>query len=271
VVFETAPLEAPLEIVGAPLLDLALSVDDETALLSARLQDVHPDGASLNVTYGLLNVAQRGGSDDPRAFPAGGGETVRLRLNDIAHRFPAGHRIRIAVSTSFWPLAWPSPRRKPVTVATDRSRLTLPVLADSGSLPAPRQFAPASAEDTHAVIVKSAGGRTRKTREDPAARTVEVEVERAKSQYVVRATGTEVAHHTRETFSISAEEPNSARVENRSDWSLSRADWDVRTKAVVTLASTEHTFELSASMEAYESATLVDSRHFAFTIPRRLV
>lgn len=271
VVFESEPLEEPLEIVGAPLIDLAISVDDETALLSARLQDVHPDGASLNVSYGLLNVAQRGGSDDPRPFPAGSSETVRLKLNDIAHRFPVGHRIRIALSTAFWPIAWPAPRRRPVTLTTGRSRLTLPVLAEGRSLPAPRDFGPFVAEDTDAVIVRISGGRTRKTREDPATRSVEVEVERAKSQYIVRATGTEVTHRTRETFFLTADEPNSARIENRSDWSLSRPGWDVRTRATVTLASTERSFELAASMEAYESETLVQSRHFAVSIPRRLV
>jgi len=271
VIFETPPLEAPLEIVGAPVIDLAISVDAETALLSARLQDVHPDGASLNLSYGLLNISQRGGSDKPRAFPAGKRETVRLQLNDIAHRFPAGHRIRIAISTSFWPIAWPSPRRKPVTLATAQSRLTLPVLADTSKLPTPRSFGPAIAEETHAVIVQTSGGRTRRTREDPSARTVEVDVERAKSQYRVRATGTEVTHQTNETFFIQVDDPNSARIENRSDWSLSRPGWEVRTKAVVTLASTEHTFELNASMEAYESAALVGTRHFSFSIPRRLV
>ena len=32
-----------------------------------------------------------------------------MQLNDIAHAFPAGHRMRIALSTSYWPIAWPSP------------------------------------------------------------------------------------------------------------------------------------------------------------------
>jgi predicted acyl esterase len=271
VVFDTGPLDAPLEIVGAPLLDLAISIDDETALLSARLQDVHPDGASLNVSYGLLNVAQRNGSDHPLAFPAGARETVRLKLNDIAHRFPVGHRIRVALSTAFWPLAWPAARRRPVTLMTGQSQLILPVLADEDDLPMPRSFAPAATEESQAVIVRNSGGRNRQTREDPAMRSVEVEVERAKSCYIVRATGTEVAHQTHETFFITADEPNSARIENRSNWSLSRPGWDVRTKAVVTLASTENTFELSASMEAYESAALIGSRSFSFSIPRRLV
>ena len=271
VVFETAPLQEPLEIVGAPLIDLAISVDDETALLSARLQDVHPDGASLNVSYGLLNIAQRDGGDRPRAFPAGSSETVRLKLNDIAHRFPAGHRIRIALSTSFWPIAWPAPRKTPVSLATGASRLSLPVLSGEKSLPTPRRFDPPLPETADAVMVLSSGGRMRETREDPSTRRVEVTVDRAKSRYVVRATGTEVSHETGETFSIGGDAPNSARVENRSDWSIARNGWRVRTKAVVTLASTEHTFELSATMDAYEAESLFLTRHFSVSIPRKLV
>jgi putative CocE/NonD family hydrolase len=270
VVFETAPLESAVEIAGAPLIDLDITLDDETALLAARLQDVHPDGASLNVSYGLLNISQRHGSADPRPFPRGGRETVRLRLNDIAHAFPAGHRIRIAVSTSFWPLAWPSPRHAPVTLNTEGSRLILPVLSSEKDLPKPRQFGPAIAEESGALIVHASGGRTRTTEQDPASGETLVHVHRAKSDYRVQATGTEVSHQSGEIFRITRDSPNSARVEGWADWSLSRGGWNVRTKSQLVLASTENTFELSASMEAYEDDNLVTTRHFAFSIPRRL-
>ena len=45
----------------------------------------------------------------------------------IAHRFKAGHRIRLAVSESLWPLVWPSPRVATLTLAHGVSRLELPV------------------------------------------------------------------------------------------------------------------------------------------------
>ncbi|HEY4162600.1 MAG TPA: CocE/NonD family hydrolase [Dongiaceae bacterium] len=272
VVFETEPLSEPVAIVGAPLFDLNVTLDDETALLAGRLQDVHPDGASLNVSYGLLNVSQRNGSADPKPFPAKGTETVRLLLNDIAHVFPAGHRIRIAVSTNFWPLAWPAPRRVAVTLHTGKSRLTLPVLAKGAKLPAPQSFGPAVAPDPHAVAVKTEGARVRTTTENPATREFVVTVDRAKSEYRVLATGTDLMHKTGEVFSLTAGQPNSARMEVLSDWSLSRGkDWNIRTKSHLTLASTEKTFELSASMEAYEDEALIKTRNFAFSIPRRLV
>jgi hypothetical protein len=271
VVFETAPLERPLAIVGAPLIDLDVTLGDETALLAARLQDVHPDGASLNVTYGLLNIAQRHGAGAQEAFPAGSSERVRLKLNHIAHVFPARHRIRIALSTAFWPLAWPSPRHAAVTLLTEGSRLTLPVLREDAVLPNPQTFGSAIADDPGAITVQASGGRTRQTVEDPASGTVVVNVQRAKSDYRVNATGTEVSHQSGENFSIVRGKPNSARIEGWGDWSLSRPGWNIRTKSKLVLASTVDTFELSASMEAYESESLITTRHFSFSIPRRLV
>jgi predicted acyl esterase len=271
VVFQTAPLERPLAIVGAPLIDLDITLDDETALLAARLQDVHPDGDSLNLTYGLLNISQRHGAAAPQAFPAGARETVRLKLNDVAHVFPAGHRIRIALSTAFWPLIWPSPRHAAVTLQTEGSRLTLPVLREDAVLPKPPAFGSAIADDPGAITVHASGGRTRETVQDPATGTVVVNVHRARSDYHVNATGTEVSHQSGEVFSITRGQPNSARIEGWGDWSLSRLGWHVRTKSKLVLASTAHTFELSASMEAYESEALITARHFSFSIPRRLV
>jgi hypothetical protein len=189
----------------------------------------------------------------------------------MPHVFPVGHRIRIALSTSFCPIAGPAPRRVPATLRTEGSRVILPVLEAAQELPKPQQFGPAIAEEPGAVLVHASGGRTRQTVLDPASGEVVVNVHRAKSDYLVKATGTEVSHQSGEAFHITRGQPNSARVEGWGDWSLSRSGWKVRTRSKMVLASTENTFELSASMEAYEHDALVATRHFAFSIPRRLV
>ncbi len=118
VCFETAPLPERLEILGAPVLTVQLSCDRPNALLCARLCDVAPDGASLRVTYGLLNLTHRDSHEHPEPLEPGRRYTVRLQLNDAAHAFPAGHRIRLALSTTYWPIAWPSPEAATVTVST---------------------------------------------------------------------------------------------------------------------------------------------------------
>ena len=42
--------------------------------------------------------------------------SVRIQLNEAGAVFPAGHRIRVALSTSYWPMIWPSPEKATVTV-----------------------------------------------------------------------------------------------------------------------------------------------------------
>ena len=123
VCFDTAPLPERLEILGAPVVTLELSSDRPNAFLCARLCDVAPDGASLRVTYGLLNLTHRASHEHPEPLEPGRRYPMRLQLNDVAHAFPAGHRIRLALSTTYWPIAWPSPEAATVTVSTAGSRL----------------------------------------------------------------------------------------------------------------------------------------------------
>ncbi|MFW5830393.1 MAG: CocE/NonD family hydrolase, partial [Planctomycetota bacterium] len=107
-VFETEPLSEDVEILGMPMLQVELSSDQPEAMLAARLSDVRPDGATTRITYGLLNLSDRDGHAHPQPLVPGKTERVLLSLNGVAQRFPRGHRIRLSLSTSYWPLAWPS-------------------------------------------------------------------------------------------------------------------------------------------------------------------
>ncbi|HEX4172723.1 MAG TPA: CocE/NonD family hydrolase, partial [Acetobacteraceae bacterium] len=64
-VFDSAPLDTSMEILGAPTITLSLSADRPLANLIVRLCDVHPDGASLRVSYGVLNLTHRDGHESP--------------------------------------------------------------------------------------------------------------------------------------------------------------------------------------------------------------
>ena len=62
-----------------------------------------------------------------RALEPGRRYRVRVPLNDVAQAFPAGHRIRLALSTAYWPTAWPAPEPVTLTLYAGASALTLPV------------------------------------------------------------------------------------------------------------------------------------------------
>ncbi|MGW0940826.1 CocE/NonD family hydrolase, partial [Streptomyces sp. NPDC002666] len=126
-VFETQPLTERVEILGAPAVELLVSSSKETAQITVRLSDVAADGQATRVTYGVLNLAHRAGDDGPEPLEPGKKYRVRIPLNGVAQVFPAGHRIRLSLSTSYWPLVWPAPSPALVNIHEAGSSLTLPV------------------------------------------------------------------------------------------------------------------------------------------------
>ena len=133
--YTTAPLEAPLSILGVPEVVLHLEVSAPVASAVVRLTDVAPDGTSAQVSAGILNLTHRRSHERPEALVPGRVEEVRLTLRPAGYRFAAGHRIRVSVASSAWPVVWPSPfatefelHRDPATP----SRLILPVVPPAG-------------------------------------------------------------------------------------------------------------------------------------------
>jgi hypothetical protein len=51
---------------------------------------------------------------------------VCLLLNEIGQEFPAGNRLRLSLSTSYWPLAWAPPAPVRLTISTSACQLVLP-------------------------------------------------------------------------------------------------------------------------------------------------
>lgn len=142
-VFLSEPLAERLEILGAPLLSLAFSSDRPQALVCVRLNDVAPDGSATRVTLGLLNLTHRNSHEHPEALVPGERTSAVIDLDDIAHAFPAGHRIGVSISTTYWPIAWPSPELATLTLNPGESVLTLPVRPPSAGDAALRVFDPA--------------------------------------------------------------------------------------------------------------------------------
>ncbi|GAB3505509.1 hypothetical protein GCM10027521_61160 [Amycolatopsis cihanbeyliensis] len=140
-VFETDTLAEKHGVLGAPAVDLEFTVDRPVTMVAARLSDVAPDGRATRVTYGLLNLTHRADDAEPEELEPGRRYRARITLNGVAQTFPPSHRIRLSLSTSYWPLAWPPPRPVRLTVFPGASTLSLPMraVADSDEV-APRPF-----------------------------------------------------------------------------------------------------------------------------------
>ena len=114
--FDSAPLEQDWAIVGAPTLRLRLSADKPQAQIAVRLNHVHPDGASTRITYGVLNLSHRDSHATPAPLTPGQPVEINLSLDHIAYRVPKGHKLRVAISSAYWPLLWPAPEAAELTL-----------------------------------------------------------------------------------------------------------------------------------------------------------
>jgi hypothetical protein len=133
--FTTDPLPDPVSILGVPVVVLHLAVSAPVATAVVRLADVAPDGTSAQVSAGILNLTHRRSHEHPSPLEPGTVEGIRVELRPAGYRFAAGHRIRVSVASSAWPVIWPSPL--PATFTLHRgpgtpSRLVLPVVPPAG-------------------------------------------------------------------------------------------------------------------------------------------
>ena len=136
------PLDKPLQIIGFPVAVLHVAADAPVAHLVVRLADVAPDGASAQVSAGMLNLTHRVSDEQPEPLEPGRVYEVRIPLRGAGYRWRAGHRLRLSVASAWWPTIWPSPY--PCTIEVHAgpgspSRLELPVLpeAAAAALPEP--------------------------------------------------------------------------------------------------------------------------------------
>ena len=128
--FETAPLTQALDYLGQPVLTVELACDADWANLAARLVDIHPDGSATRVTFGVLNLAHRDGNAEPQPMEKGKKTRVELVLDACGYRFGAGHRIRLSLSTAYWPMILPAPSDPGLTLDLASLGLALPKLGD---------------------------------------------------------------------------------------------------------------------------------------------
>jgi putative CocE/NonD family hydrolase len=264
-------LSDAFDLVGAPVIRLRLACDQPSANLAVRLNDIFPDGASTQVTYGVLNLAHRNGSADPKPMPPGRFEEITLKLNDVGYRFAPGHRIRVAISNAFFPTIWPAPAIANLRIDTAGSSIDLPQPTPGQVVPLRRRFDPPFAGLPEGVVAEPGRGRTRIVKEDPFTQTITVEALRADSRYRVIETGTELHHQGGETYEVRAEDPLSAETRTWGTWVTKRGDWSIRTETRLRVQSQKESFILTASIEAFEDETPFARRDFAATIPRNLV
>ena len=270
--FTSAPLDEDVEMLGFPEVVLALVSDRPNALIAARLCDVAPGGASMLVTSGVLNLTHRESHERPSPLTPGHPMQVTLRLDSMAYAFPVGHRIRLALSPTFWPRAWPSPEPVTLTIfAGGDATLVLPVRPSRAADDQLPPFEEPEGPPPLAVDLLEPGSIGRTLSHDVATGRWELAADLVYfGSFRIPGNGLEHRERGRDTFAIVEGDPLSA--EACSEWSIAvgRGDWETRVETLSTMTADSGAFRVTNSLDAYEGKTRIFAKTWHFSVPRDL-
>ena len=264
-VFETAPLAKAVTALGQPVLTLDVACDEDWANLIARIVDVHSDGTATRVTFGVLNLAHRDGNAEPRAMEKGRKTQIRLVLDALGYNFREGHRIRLSLSTSYWPMVLPPPTDPGLTIDRASIGLALPLLGEHQRITVPEPENP----DPLPKYIDLEPGET--------ARSVLRDLTNGVTDYTIYEdtglsrhpdTGLATRQIRDELWSIAQDDPLS--MTGTSTWTcdMQRDDISLRTITVSTIACTKDEWLISGSITAFEGEEEIFDKTFDKRIPR---
>ena len=268
VVFDGEVQDRALDILGTPFADLAFTPAASSGQIAVRLCDVWPDGASTLITYGLLNLAQREGKDAPRPMIPGRRYRVRVRLNDTGYTLAPGHRLRLAISNRYWPMAWPTPEQAALLLDPPASRLDLPVMSGGESDPSPAPFEAPGTPPPLPMTTLAEGRQERSITHDVESGEFVFRLVKDAGRVRLHHNGIEMAGGTTERYTITDDDPLSARAEYTCEYGIGRGEWQTRTRGKVAVSASADTFFVRAELDAFEGETRVFSRNWDLAIPR---
>lgn len=264
--FTTEPLTEDLELFGSVVVRLRLACDRPEAFVFARLTEVAEDGESFLVTRGNLNLTHRLGHDEEvAAVPVGELLDYEIPLKHIAQRIPAGHRVRLSLSTSYWPWIWPSPERATITVDLGGSSLTLPLLDPSVATPLTRAWEPAAIARP-AAVEQEGGVPFWAWREDE--RPTVITKGSSAPTTKCYPSGLTTVQEVETRFVLDPDDPLSAAVETLRAASFTRDGWSVETTQRTQMTCDATSFTVSTQVVAHLDGAEVFAETLTHRIPR---
>jgi hypothetical protein len=250
-----------------------LASDQKNAFVCVRLNEVLPSGESLQISYGVLNLTHRNSHESPEALEPGERYTVRVQLNDIAHTFAPGSQIRIAISTTFWPIVWPSPHAATLSLFTGASTLSLPVREPRSSDAEARPLAPPRHSRVHptSMLVDA----------EPEFVGIKADTNTGIQSFIYRAdSGTKRFDRHGWTTSVKADyqyhihpdDPTSACVDLRATETYGReGQLDARIEAHQKMTCDETHFIIEAKLDVFDGEKEIYSREWNKRIARDFI
>ncbi len=269
------PVGRAFDLLGNALVTLSVTSDQPRATLTVRLCDVAPDGSSTLVTRGVLNAAKRDGMDRNDPLVPGEPASLPVQLVATGHRFAAGHRLRIAVSSSYWPWVWPHGTEATVTIDPTASEVCLPVWTrdtdDDVRFDEPERSTPLAIER----VAPTEQLPQRTVTHDVETGEWTLDVDPGYGGGRVYPDGLVFSEDARETYRIRSDDPNSAVASSRWAIGLEKPDWSARLETSSEVTADAEAFHVVNTVRAWARdgdpdapEVLVTEQTFADDVPR---
>ena len=264
-------LDAPLEILGRPRLKLTFRVDQPVAQIVARLCDVAPNGVSQRISYRPFNLTHHRSHENPEPLVSEQTYEVEFELNSCAHRLREGHVLRLALSTSYWPIVWPAPRPVEITLDCASCHLTLPIRNAKVEIEPANPSAPKPFPVLACEVLRPPCGTSKHETKETGYVTLDSfdDFGMTRDPYHGLISGSHVGMH----YTIHPDHPASAKMTADWQFQFQRADWQVQINTHLCMHCDETNFYLYRKLRAFEGAdkTEILSKEWSRTIPRRLL
>ncbi|HCH31771.1 MAG TPA: peptidase S15 [Oceanospirillaceae bacterium] len=267
--FDTQPFGAAVSILGGAVFKARVTSDQDCGQMIVRLCDVAPDGSSTRITYGVLNLAMREGLDDPQPVVAGQAMDVTIKLDDVGYELPRGHKLRLAISTAYFPLLWPTPQKANLSLDLSSAQLTIPLHDRCGLLKRDLGHGYVCPVNETAEIRPEKHTRSTQINAANGQHTTVIDDDFGEFTFVEHnLTVGEVCH---EQHSILPHDPHSATSLCQWRSRQARPGWEIEVSTSLKVTCDVDCFYLDASLEALENGQQVHAKQWQETVPRRFV
>lgn len=265
--FDSAAMDADLPLAGISTISLRVAADKPQAQVCVRLTDVAPDGTSALITFALFNLTHHHSHEFPSPLTPDQFEDVKLDFKPVAQIVPQGHRLRVAISSSYWPMAWPSPELTLLTFDPAGCRLDLAVLAGEAGLEPVTFEDPLWAEPRAVTVIEPPRQLRTLTTDLPTERTELITLS-DDGRYVIEETGTQITAWRRRVSGLSNEKPTSCSSRITSHAEFKRPDWNVSIDCELEFTCDRESFHTRGWIKAYEHGDLISEHTYHECLPR---
>lgn len=251
VCFDSAPLEQDTALIGAPNVTLRLACDQPRGQVIVRLNDVRPDGTVALISLGMLDLRYRDGFERKVDLIPGADVDIGLTLDQCAYRLPKGHKLRVAVSSSYWPYCWPEGQTFTLTLSA--GTLDLPVLI--GDVPEvtfdrPQPINPRAVRQ----IEPPRESKTWGTAPDG---SVTLDIVGDHGKRLDESTGLITSSTVSEHWSIHPDDPQSAQVKMIWTRGLAGERFETSTEVVMVMKGKSDAFDIEEEVRAWQGSQKV--------------